>query len=67
MSNDSLNYSEPHFCPIYNRVIDVDLCYDSLMALNGSFKITSVEDLNGINDIDTARRLCKKCPYSDLS
>ncbi len=65
--SSNLNYTEPHYCPVYRRVIDIDLCYDSLMALNKSFKISSVHELSDIDDIENARRLCGKCPYSDLS
>lgn len=65
--SSNLNNAEPHYCPVYGHVIDVDLCYDSLMALNQSFKISSVHELSGIDDIDNARQLCKKCLYSDLS
>ncbi len=67
MLSEDLNYSEPHFCPVYNRNIDINLCYDSLMALKGFFKITTVGELNGIRDIENARQRCERCPYSDLS
>lgn len=65
MSND-LDYNNPHFCPVYNKIIDIDLCYDSLMCLNGSFKVTSTKELEGIKDIKTAREICGRCPYSEL-
>ena len=66
MSKKNLDYDNPHFCPVYNRVIDIDLCYDSLCCLNKSFKVSSVKELSEIEDIDGARKICAKCPYSDL-
>lgn len=65
MSND-LDYNNPHFCPVYNKVIEVDLCYDSLMCLNGFFKVASTKELESIKDIKTARKICGQCPYSEL-
>jgi hypothetical protein len=62
-----LDYTAAHYCPAYEEIISVDLCYDSLMCLNGSFKISSTKELQKIKDIDNARKLCEKCPYSDLS
>ncbi|MBQ1436194.1 MAG: hypothetical protein IIZ19_09900 [Clostridia bacterium] len=61
-----LDYESDHYCPAYKRVIDIDLCYDSLMGLSKSVKISSVKELSGIKDIEEARRVCAECPYSDL-
>ncbi len=66
MSNKKLDYDSPHYCPVYNRTIDVDLCYDSLNCLNHSFKVSSVKELSEIKDIEDARKTCAKCPYSVL-
>lgn len=62
-----LDYEADRFCPAYNETIDCDLCYESLMALSRSIKISSVPELSRIEDIEKARKLCAKCPYSDLS
>jgi len=62
-----LDYDNPHYCPVYKRVIGIDLCYDSLCCLNGDFKISSTPELAEIENIDEARNICKNCPYSDLS
>lgn len=67
ISNNKLDYHNPHYCPVYGRVIEIDLCYDSLNCLNGSFKISSTKELLEVNDIEKAKRLCEECPYSDLS
>lgn len=61
-----LDYKSDHFCPAYKRVIDIDLCYDSLCCLSGEFKISSTPELSEIKDIEEARRACKECQYSDL-
>ena len=62
-----LDYISDHFCPVYNREISIDLCYDSLCCLTGMFKISSTKELQEVKDIETARLICKECPYSDLN
>ncbi len=62
-----LDYREDHYCPVYDKVISADLCYDSLFCLNKMFKVSSTKELLEIKDIDQAREKCKACPYSDLS
>lgn len=66
MSNDNLDYEKDRYCPAYKRVITADLCYDTLMCLNGSLKISSTEELNEIENIEDARTICTECPYSEL-
>ena len=61
-----LDYKNDHYCPAYDRVIDIDLCYSSLNFFSGS-SVFYTEELSEIKDIDEARKICKKCPYSDLS
>lgn len=62
-----LDYDSDHYCPVYKKIIDIDLCYDSLCCLSGMFKISSTKELLDIKNIDNARIICKQCPYSDLS
>ena len=62
-----LDYDADHYCPVYKKEIDCDLCYESLMALNRSFKVESVPELRQISDIEEARSNCEACIYSDLS
>lgn len=62
-----LDYENPHFCPAYGKVIDIDLCYDSLCCLTGQFKISSTKELSEIEDIEEARKKCRACPWSDLN
>ena len=66
MLNDNLDYDNPHYCPVYDRNIDIDLCYDSLNCLNRSFKVSSVKELSEIKDVERARKICSNCPYSKL-
>lgn len=61
-----LDYYEDHYCPVYKRKIPADLCYDSLMCLNHSFKISSTKELAEVYDIELAREACAACPYSEL-
>ncbi len=61
-----LDYESDHYCPVYKRTISADLCYDSLCCLNRMFKISSTKELSEISDIDTARKVCEECSYSDL-
>lgn len=61
-----LDYYADHFCPAYGRIISSDLCYDSLMCLNRTFKISSTKELEEIDDIEAARKKCAECPYSEL-
>lgn len=62
-----LDYDNPHYCPAYKKVIDIDLCYDSLMCLNRFIKVSALPELDEISDIEEARKICKACPYSDLN
>lgn len=66
MSNKNLDYEEDHYCPVYGRIIASDLCYDSLMCLNRSFKLSSTKELREVKDIEKARKVCAECPYSEL-
>lgn len=61
-----LDYEADRYCPAYERKIDCDLCYESLMALTRFIKIEAVPELKEIKDIEKARVICDKCPYSDL-
>lgn len=61
-----LDYSADHYCPVYKKVICADLCYDSLCCLGRLFKISSTPELQEVEDIETARKICEDCPYSDL-
>lgn len=59
-----LDYEADHYCPAHKKVISADLCYDSMMCLNRFFKVSSTKELEEIKDIEKARVICSKCPYS---
>ena len=59
-----LDYVADHYCPAYKKVICADLCYDSMMCLNRFFKVSSTKELEEIENIEKAREICSKCPYS---
>ncbi|MGN1137094.1 MAG: hypothetical protein ACI4SF_12855 [Oscillospiraceae bacterium] len=62
-----LDYTSDRMCPVFKREIDCDLCYESIMALSKAVKVSSVPELSEIENIEEARIICDKCPYSDLS
>ncbi len=62
-----LDYDADHYCPVYEKTIDCDLCYDSLNCLSGMYKMSSTKELAQVRDIDHARKVCRECKYSDLS
>lgn len=64
--SSNIDYTADHFCPVYQRTIQADLCYDSLMCLAGYFKPDSTKELAEVADIENARELCRQCPYSQL-
>ena len=61
-----MDYEADHYCPVYKRIIDPDLCYDYLCCLGRQFKIESTKELSEIKDIEAARKICAECPYSEL-
>lgn len=62
-----LDYESDHFCPVFNEVVTPDKCYDALICLCRLVKIEANPDLDELGNIEVARKLCKACPYSDLS
>lgn len=72
MSNENnIDYEADRLCPVLNEVISSDFCYEYIMVLNKSFKLSSVPELAEIlereNRVEEARQICRDCPYSDLS
>ncbi len=64
--SSKLDYNADHMCPVYKRIIDPNLCYDSLMCLNRYFAVSSTPELSEVKDIEEARKICGKCEYSKL-
>lgn len=61
-----IDYDANHFCPVYGREIEPDLCYESIMCLGKMFKTSSLKELDEVEDIEKARENCKNCPYSEM-
>ena len=64
LSNEE--YKKDHFCPMCNKVISSNVCYELVMCMFGGIKTSSVPEVDvekNKKNIDT----CDKCPYSDLS
>ena len=62
----TIDHESEHMCPVYGKVIDPDLCYDSDMCLLGFFKVESTREPNEVPDIEEARMLCRACDYSNM-
>lgn len=52
-------------CPIANREISAEICYEVVMCLTAGFKASSVPEIEFENDEET-RSTCDACPYSNL-
>lgn len=64
---NSLTPYDDRACPIYGKVIDGELCYETALCMQGQFKLSSVpEAAEIIYDADTARKMCVGCPYGDM-
>ena len=61
-----IDYEADHKCPVFKKIIDGDLCYESVMALKKFVKVSSVPELSEVEDVEGARKICAACPYSDL-
>lgn len=61
-----LDYEADHYCPVFQKIICGDLCFESIMALSRSVKLESIPELKEIKDIEKARKICAGCPYSDM-
>lgn len=61
-----VNFDMDRYCEAYGEVIDYGTCMNSLMCLNGDMKISAFEELENIKDIERAKRVCKKCMFSNI-
>ena len=66
MANNLTPYDD-RMCPIYGKVIDGELCYETALCMQGLFKLSSVPESKDIKlDAETARKSCTNCPYADM-
>lgn len=56
---------DDRFCPIAQKEIDSEVCYEVVMCLTSGFSASSVPEVEFKNDSST-RLLCDSCPYSNL-
>lgn len=63
---DEKEYTADRYCPVFQRVIDCEWCYDSVMGLRKMFKAETISELNEIQDLEEAGKICRECKYSDL-
>ena len=67
MSGNRLTPADDRMCPIYERVIDGELCYETAMCMQGLFHISSVPEADYIKfRFEDAKRICLECPYGDM-
>ena len=62
-----LDYESDRFCPAYDKIVDCDLCYESIMVFTKAIKFSTVPETNEVNDIEIARKKRSKCPFSNLN
>lgn len=66
MSNRLTPYDDRK-CPIYGKVIDGELCYETALCMQGLFKLSSVpESKDIILPEDEARKICVACEYGNM-
>lgn len=56
---------EDRFCPIAQKEIDSEVCYEVVMCLTSGFYASSVPEVEFEKD-EATKLLCDSCPYSDL-
>lgn len=67
MANKLTPYDD-RTCPIYEKIIDGELCYETALRMMRFFKVSSVPETKEIKlDLEKARKICEKCPHSDMS
>lgn len=57
---------EDRLCPICNKIIDSEICYEIVMCLTAGFNTDSIPEIKFKKDNKT-KDICNNCPYSDLS
>lgn len=66
MANKLTPYDDRE-CPIYDKTIDGELCYETAMCMQGLFKLSSVPEAKEIVFPEKeARKICVACKYADM-
>ncbi len=63
---DKDEYTADRYCPVFQRIIDCDWCYECVLGLSRMIHFSAVRELDEIQNIDEARLICAECKYSDL-
>lgn len=67
VNNIKLTPDDDRMCPIYQKVIDGELCYETAMCMQGLFTIHSVPESVHIKlKFLEAKKICIECPYGDM-
>ena len=66
---DNVDFEEDRYCPVFNRIIDCEWCYESLMGISKLAKKSAIKELDEIAEdkMEDAFLKCKKCKYSELT
>ncbi|MGN0114610.1 MAG: hypothetical protein ACI396_04745 [Acutalibacteraceae bacterium] len=66
MANNLTPYDD-RMCPIYGKIIDGELCYETALCMQRQFKISSVpETKEMVFQEEKAREICTNCMYSKM-
>lgn len=65
---EEINFEEDRYCPVFNRIIDCEFCYEALWGISSGRKRAVVRELDELSDeeVENAYSLCKNCKYSEL-
>ena len=67
MPNKLTPYDD-RMCPIYEKTIAGELCYETALCMLRFFNVSSVPEIKDIKiDLEVARKVCKDCPHNDMS
>ena len=56
---------EKMYCPLVNRVISEELCYETVFAVTGLVKLSTAPEME-IKNREDARRICDNCKFSNF-
>ena len=57
---------ENRMCPLCNKRITPEICYEIVMCFTAGFDLRSVPEVNIEKNVEY-QKICDRCPYSDLS
>ena len=67
MIHNKLTPDDDRMCPLYEKVIYGELCYETALCMQGQFHISSVPEADYIKlKFEDAKKICIECPYGDM-